>query len=83
MTKKNDKNNNDIKTISLGKALAFAMSNAGMLLGFIFIGYIIGGDWGTLGKGIGVIAGALIATFLLLSELMMFMFDFDKKEGKK
>lgn len=83
MTKKDDKNNRDIKIISVGKALTFAVSNAGMLLGFIFIGYIIGENWGALGKGIGVMTGAFIAIFLLLSEMMIFMLNFDKKEDKK
>lgn len=79
--KKNE--NKNIKTMSLQKALSFALSNMGMVLGFMVIGFIIGRKWGTIGEGIGVIAGALIAIFIMINELLIFMFNIRKKKKKE
>ena len=84
MNENKDKNEKKkMKTISLGRALAFATSNVGMMLGFVFLGYMVGQNWGTVGKGVGVIVGALIATFSMISDLLVFMLNINKKNDNK
>ena len=80
---KEEKGTKKIKTMSLGRALAFATSNVGMMLGFVFLGYMVGQNWGTVGKGVGVIIGALLATFSMLSDLMILMLNIKKKDSNK
>lgn len=59
--------------ISFMKAFAYVSSTAVMIVSFVFIGYMIGVNWGTLGAGIGVTIGGLLGLFTIFSELYGFV----------
>ena len=65
--------------ISFMKAFAYVSSTAVMIVSFVFIGYMIGVNWGTLGAGIGVTIGGLLGLFTIFSEL----YGFVKSESGK